>query len=126
MVCLWLLVRKEQPSAVALGLILSGAMLLHQLAVLFVPVAGLALWQRSTEQTPARRLLNGLTLDDLRLGGSGIRARLHPPTESFADFLVRRDGVNPRVIQAAGIDSPGLTSCLAIGDRVAHLLSADA
>ena len=41
------------------------------------------------------------------------------PRPSFADFLVERDRANPRVIQAAGIDSPGLTSSLAIGERVA-------
>ena len=70
---------------------------------------------------PARRVLNGLTLEDLRLGGSGIRAKLHPPTESFADFLIRRDRSNPVVIQAAGIDSPGLTSCLAVGRLVAKI-----
>jgi L-2-hydroxyglutarate oxidase LhgO len=70
---------------------------------------------------PAQRLLPGVTLSDLRPGGSGIRAKLHGPDKKFADFLIERDPVNPRVIQAAGIDSPGLTSCLAIGERVAQI-----
>jgi L-2-hydroxyglutarate oxidase LhgO len=73
---------------------------------------------------PARRLLNGLTVDDMRPGGSGIRAKLHPPTESFADFLIRRDRANPFVVQASGIDSPGLTSCLAVGELVAQIVTA--
>ena len=71
----------------------------------------------------ARRLIDGVTIDDLRLSGSGIRAKLHPPSESFADFLIRRDSENPAVVQASGIDSPGLTSCLAVGDLVADLVS---
>lgn len=74
---------------------------------------------------PAQRLLPWVTLEDLQPGGSGIRAKLHGPSERFADFLIQRDAVNPRVIQAAGIDSPGLTSCLAIGELVASIWSSD-
>jgi L-2-hydroxyglutarate oxidase LhgO len=71
----------------------------------------------------ARLLIDGVTIDDLRLSGSGIRAKLHPPSESFADFLIRRDRVNPAVVQVSGIDSPGLTSSLAIGKLVATIVA---
>lgn len=73
---------------------------------------------------PAQHMLPWVTLSDLQPGGSGIRAKLHGPGDRFADFLIERDTVNSRVIQAAGIDSPGLTSCLAVGQRVADLWSA--
>jgi L-2-hydroxyglutarate oxidase LhgO len=68
-----------------------------------------------------RALLPDVTLDDLQPGSSGIRAKLCPPDQPFADFMICRDARNPRVIQAAGIDSPGLTCSLAIGARVARI-----
>jgi L-2-hydroxyglutarate oxidase LhgO len=72
---------------------------------------------------PVRRLLPSVQASDLRLAGSGIRAKFHPPTESFADFLIGRDPLVPSLVQVSGIDSPGLTSCLAIGEYVEQIVS---
>jgi len=72
---------------------------------------------------PTRRLLPAVTLADLRLGGSGIRPNPNRPDEHFADFRICRDAANPRIVQAAGMTSPGLTACLAVGNLVQQLVT---
>ena len=59
---------------------------------------------------------------DLQLAYSGIRAKLTPPGQTgVADFIITRDANVPRAIQLIGIESPGLTACLAIAERVVSL-----
>ena len=70
----------------------------------------------------ARRMVPALRLDQLRPGGSGIRARGAPADQPFSDFRIHRDANVPRLVHAAAIDSPGLTACLAIAERVADLV----
>ena len=72
----------------------------------------------------ARRFLPSLRIDQLKQGGSGIRARSAPADEAFSDFRIGRDSQVPRLIHAAGIDSPGLTAALAIAERIADLVDA--
>ena len=42
--------------------------------------------------------------------------------DRMRDFLIRRDRENPFVVQASGMDSPGLTSCLAVGRLVSAIV----
>ncbi len=55
---------------------------------------------------------------------AGIRAKLSGPGEASRDFLISgpADHGVPGVVNLFGIDSPGLTSCLALGDGVAAII----
>jgi glycerol-3-phosphate dehydrogenase len=70
----------------------------------------------------AMSMLPEIEAADLQLAYSGIRAKLVPPGHSgIADFVIERDAKVPCAIQLIGIESPGLTSSLAIAEHVASL-----
>ncbi|MDD5334809.1 MAG: NAD(P)/FAD-dependent oxidoreductase [Rhodoferax sp.] len=60
----------------------------------------------------------------LLAGYAGIRPKIHAPDEAACDFMIQgptEHGV-PGLVNLFGIESPGLTSALAIGEMVAELL----
>jgi glycerol-3-phosphate dehydrogenase len=70
----------------------------------------------------AKSMLPEIEPPDLQLAYSGIRAKLVPPGHAgIADFVIERDTNVPRAIQLIGIESPGLTSSLAIAEEVVAL-----
>ncbi|HVR70630.1 MAG TPA: NAD(P)/FAD-dependent oxidoreductase [Vicinamibacteria bacterium] len=73
----------------------------------------------------ARRLVPAIADDDLTPDMSGIRAKLQGPGQAFRDFVIAEESARglPRFVNLVGIDSPGLTSSLAIAEEVARLLT---
>jgi len=72
-----------------------------------------------------RRYWPGLKDGALQPAYCGIRPKLHPQGEAARDFMIQgpaEHGV-PGVVNLFGIESPGLTASLAIGDLVRDLLS---
>ena len=63
----------------------------------------------------------------LQPGYSGIRPKLTQAHEAAADFVIEgsADHQQAQLIQLLGIESPGLTSCLAIADYVLNLIKQD-
>lgn len=71
-----------------------------------------------------RKYWPGLRDGALAAGYAGIRPKIHGPQEPAADFLIqgpRQHGV-AGLVNLFGIESPGLTSALAIGAHVADML----
>ncbi|MGE0350314.1 NAD(P)/FAD-dependent oxidoreductase [Hydrogenophaga sp.] len=71
-----------------------------------------------------RRYWPGLPDDALQPGYAGMRPKISGPGEAAADFLIQGPAVHgiPGLINLFGIESPGLTSCLAIAQRVAAVV----
>lgn len=55
---------------------------------------------------------------------AGMRPKIHGPEEPAADFVIQGPQAHgvPGLVNLFGIESPGLTSCLAIGEQVAATL----
>ncbi len=71
----------------------------------------------------AREFLPALELSDLSPMMSGIRPKLTRTGDSVRDFIIAEESSKglPGLINLIGIESPGLTSSLAIGEHVATL-----
>jgi L-2-hydroxyglutarate oxidase LhgO len=58
-------------------------------------------------------------------GYAGIRPKINAPTEAAADFVIQgpKDHGIEGLVNLFGIESPGLTSSMAIGEKVAEMLA---
>ncbi len=66
----------------------------------------------------------GLPEAALQAGYAGIRPKISGPGEPDCDFLIQGPGEHgvPGLVNLFGIESPGLTSCLAIADQISEML----
>ncbi|MCX8083061.1 MAG: FAD-dependent oxidoreductase, partial [bacterium] len=68
-----------------------------------------------------KKYLKNLEIEDLVPESYGIRPKLQKKGDAFKDFIIKKEYQG--FINLIGIDSPGLTSCLAIAKYVKNLLS---
>ncbi len=73
-----------------------------------------------------RKYWPGLADGALQPGYAGIRPKISGPHEAAADFVIQGPASHgvPGLVNLFGIESPGLTAALAIGQYVAELLDA--
>ncbi|MFN4360929.1 MAG: NAD(P)/FAD-dependent oxidoreductase [Hylemonella sp.] len=83
------------------------------------PTRGLAFYAEVRKYWPA------LPEGALQPGYAGIRPKISGPDEAARDFLIQGPTVHgvPGLVNLFGIESPGLTSSLAMGEHVAAMLS---
>ena len=69
----------------------------------------------------------GVKFEELQPSYSGIRPKLLSKSDSlrmFADFYIEEEAGFPGFVNLLGIESPGLTSALAIGEHVKNMYHA--
>ena len=71
-----------------------------------------------------KKYIRNLKINDLNPDYSGIRPRIKKDKGSFSDFYIRHEHKNgyKGLINLIGIDSPGLTSSIAIGSSIAKII----
>lgn len=72
-----------------------------------------------------KKYLPGVSIDNLTPDMCGIRPKIQGPGEPMMDFIIREetDRGLPGFINLIGIESPGLTACLAIGAYVNKIVN---
>lgn len=72
----------------------------------------------------ASKYIRNLSIDNLHPDQSGIRPKLQKPGENFRDFYIEEESSKSlaKFINLIGIESPGLTSCLAIAEYVQQFI----
>ncbi len=78
---------------------------------------------KSTFYNAAVRFLPFLEAGDLHRDQAGVRPKLQGPGDGFRDFIICEESSRgyPGFINLIGIESPGLTACLAIAEYVEGL-----
>lgn len=74
-----------------------------------------------------RAYLPGVDVESISLDYAGIRPKLGKlgavaSGKGFQDFWIREEEDYPGFVNLLGIESPGLTSCLGIGEEVHRIL----
>ena len=72
-----------------------------------------------------RRFWPGLPAGRLQPAYAGLRPKPHAPGEPAADFIVSGPAAHSvaGLVSLFGIESPGLTACIVLGDHVAQVLT---
>ena len=85
--------------------------------------SGVRSWRYGFHVSHVRKIWPAINPDKLHPGYAGIRPKLSGPGEPMADFVIQGEEIHglPGLINLFGIESPGLTSSLAIARRAAAL-----